>query len=290
MLKSFVTVAEELHFGRAAARLHMAAPPLSKQILQLEAELGLRLFARSTRSVALTPAGEVFFRGARKVLDDAEEARLAAARAARGELGQISVGFAGSAAYGVVPRLIRRFRAEYPEVAVHLRGELTSPRQVDALRVGDLDVGFVRPTPGLTNFDGEVVLRERLTALVPQDHPLADREWIDVGELHDEDFVSYSGSTAVVAAVHATCQRAGFEPRVLHRANESHTVCCLVAAGMGVALVPQAARHLVVDGACLIPVPAEQSETVTLNMVWRPDDASLVVQNFIAMVRHAAEL
>lgn len=280
-LKSFVAVAEELHFGRAAGRLHLAPPALSRQIQQLEAEIGVQLFIRSTRNVTLTPAGAVFLVSAHKVIDGAEEARLSAVRAERGELGRISVGFAGSASHEFIPRAIREFRESYPEVALDLQGELTSPRQVEAIRDGDLDVGFVRPTPGLADLGSRVVVVEQLTALVPHDHRFADRDSIDVADLRDEPFISYSGSTSMAAVVHSTCRRAGFEPHVLNRARESHTVVCLVAAGMGVALVPQAVKHFVSPGARQISIPENQSEIVTLLMVWRPDDASPTVRRFV---------
>jgi DNA-binding transcriptional LysR family regulator len=287
-LRSFVMVAEELHFGRAAERLHIAGPPLSKQIQQLESELGFPLLERSTRRVALTAGGEVFLQRARGLLGDLDDAQSDAARAHRGDTGRLSVGFSGSASYELLPRLLREYRERYPQVEIEPHGEMLSARQLEAVEQGRLDVGFVRGTafaPGITT---RTVWSEPLVALLPAEHPLAARELVQVSELEGSPFVSYWESMLLADAVHNSCRRAGFTPSVVQRAGESYGLACLVAAGFGVALVPRAARHMQLSGVRFVPVPVEQSDPVTLTMAWRRGDRAPATRNFLRLVRAVA--
>lgn len=276
-------VAEELHFSRAAARLHIAGPPLSKQIQQLESELGFPLLERSTRRVALTAGGEVFLERARRVLGDLDAARSDAARAHRGDTGRLSVGFSGSASYELLPNLLRRYRERHPHVEIEPHGEMLSARQLDAIEQGRLDVGFVRATAFAPAISTRTVWSEPLVALLPSDHRLATRGLLQVSELAGEPFVSYWESMLLADAVHSSCRRAGFTPSVVQRAGESYGLACLVAAGFGVGLVPQAARHMQLSGVRFVPVPVEQSEPVTLTLAWRKGDRAPATRNFLRL-------
>lgn len=285
-LHYFVAVAEELHFGRAAERLHMAQPPLSQQIRQLEAELSTRLFARTTRKVELTPAGELFLTRARRILSDVEAATVDARRAERGELGRLSVGFTGSATYELLPSIARVLRDELPDVELELHGEMLTPAQVAALRSGALDVGLLRPpvrSPGLAV---RVIRREPLVVVLPEHHPLAADREIDLSKLRFDRFISYPSDFRSVMhqAVQAACQAAGFELRVAQQVAETPTLVSFVAAGMGVALVPASVQHLRITGAVYRPLQAAQPE-VALAVASRIGDTNPVLEHFLSRVQ-----
>lgn len=284
-LKSFITVAEELHFGRASIKLHIAGPALSKQIQQLEKDLGFPLFERTTRSVKLTAGGMTFLERIRAVLSDVERAQQAGSRADRGETGHLSVGFSGSATYDVLPKVARTFRERYPYVELELGGEMISGRQILAIANGTLDVGFVRAAEIPAPLLGERVATEPLMALVPKAHPLASEEIVHVNQLATEPFISYDSRSSIGQAVEATCEKAGFTPSISHLAAESYAVACLVAAGFGVALVPRGARHLQMPDIVYIPMPEAETEPVHLFMVWHPDNAAPAVRNFLKTSR-----
>jgi DNA-binding transcriptional LysR family regulator len=238
-LRYFVAVAEELHFGRAAARLNIAQPPLSQQIQQLEKELAVTLFMRTRRSVALTDAGSAFLREARRTLAQAEQAVRAAQRAARGETGRIVVGFISSATYTVFTDILRSFAMRHPGVEVVLE-ESTTEQQLRALAEGRIDIGFLRAPVEAAGLTVSTLVREPVIAAVPAFHPLARAQSIALKKLAAEAFISLP--RRMLPGFHdylsAACMRAGFVPRVAHEAHQLQTVISLVAAGMGVALVP----------------------------------------------------
>src|ERR1700754_3252154 len=172
-LRYFRAVAEELHFGRAAQRLHIAQPPLSQQIRQLEGELGVNLLTRSTRKVELTPAGAAYLKRAIAVLDAVDEAGRQARRIAEGIEGYLAIGCVGSATYSVLPRMVRALRDELPHVEIGIRGEMLAPAQLEALRAGDIDIALLRPPVDDAAIRVEVLRRDRLIAALPAEHPLA---------------------------------------------------------------------------------------------------------------------
>ena len=175
-LRYFRAVAEELHFGRAAERLHIAQPPLSQQIRQLERELDVSLFIRSTRKVELTPAGHAYLKRAVAVLDAVDDAGQQARRIALGVEGQLTIGCVGSATYSLLPRLVRALRDELPHVEISVRGEMLAPAQLDALLAGDVDIALLRPPVEDSDIRCELLRRDRLIAALPADHPLASRD------------------------------------------------------------------------------------------------------------------
>lgn len=284
-LRYFVAVAEELHFGRAAARLFIAQPPLSQQIQQLERELGVTLFQRTSRRVQLTPAGEVFLVGVRQTLDDLDAAVQSTQRAARGETGWLGIGFAASATYDLLPAVLHDFREHFPDVALSLM-ELNAVEQSAALRARSIHVGFARPHTDEADAVVEAVLREPFLVALPAAHPLAGRSELSLAVLAGEPFVSFPEKPlpSYAQVVRVVCEGAGFAPHVVQEVREMQTAISLVAAGLGIALLPASVQHLRRDGVvyCSLPDSAPRTE---LAVVTRREDASPALQNFLAIVR-----
>jgi DNA-binding transcriptional LysR family regulator len=249
-LRYFRAVAEELHFGRAAQRLHIAQPPLSQQIRQLERELDVTLFTRSTRRVELTAAGEAYLKRAIAVLDAIDDAGQQARRIASGVEGHLTIGCVGSVTYSVLPRLVRALRDELPHVEISIRGEMLAPAQLDALLAGDIDIALLRPPVENAGILCETLRRDRLVAALPAEHSLARRDLLHIGDLRGEDFIAHAGQGRSVMGglLAAVCADAGFAPRIRHEVSETSTLVTLVAAGLGVAVVPAPTADLDVAG------------------------------------------
>jgi DNA-binding transcriptional LysR family regulator len=284
-LRYFLAVAQEKHFGRAAARLHMAQPPLSQQIRQLEAELGVTLLIRSTRRVELTPAGAVFFDRASKILDSVSgAARDAALAAEEGSVGQLAVGFTGSATYELLPLVARRVQAALPRVTLKLCGELFTGQQEAALEAGELDVGFLRPPVRTSLLEVSVIRSEPLVVVLCEDHPLAGSPEVALADLAGEPFVCYPDDRYSVVhdiALEA-CHRAGFTPRVVQEAKETSTMVAAAAGGVGVALLPASVR-LAVDGAVYRPLVGS-AVRVELAVAHRRGDHNPALRRFLALL------
>jgi LysR family transcriptional regulator, benzoate and cis,cis-muconate-responsive activator of ben and cat genes len=249
LIRYFVAVAEELHFGRAAARLHVAQPGLSQQIQSLERRLGVRLLERTSRQVRLTAAGSLLLTEGRRLLADAERAVDRVQRTGRGEVGRVTVAAIGSATYDVVPRLLRAHRARSPDVELVLR-EMSTPAQVQALRTGEIDVGLLRVPADTADLVVHAVRDDRMALMLPDAHPLAKKSRIPLRALAREPLILFpaaprpSWADTVVAA----CREAGFEPIVAQEAMESATVVSFVAAGVGIAIVPEGLKVLARPG------------------------------------------
>jgi DNA-binding transcriptional LysR family regulator len=288
-LQSFVAVAEELHFGRAADRLHMAQPPLSEHIRQLEAELGVTLLHRTTRRVELAPAGEVLLARAREILASVDHATEDTRRAARGELGRLAVGFTGSSTYALLPALAAAWRSGLPGVVLDLHGELLTPAQIDRLLDRTLDLGLLRPPVRQRELAFEVIRWEPLVAAIPKTHPLAAADAVPLEELSAEPFISYPSHFRSVLhdAIEETCAAHGFLPQIAHEVSETATLVSFVAAGLGVSLVPESTRHMTVDGAVYRPL-AGDTTTVELAVAWRRDDVTPLLERALDIVRSAS--
>lgn len=246
-LRYFVAVAEELHFGRAATRLRVSQSPLSQQIIQLERELGVELLERTKRRVELTAAGVVYLEEARKVLASHARAEEAARRAGRGEAGQLVLGFAGSAAYGVLPALLKASRKRLPELGIELRGEMLSSELVRALEEDGIQVAILlRTSTESPDLAITVVRQEPFVVALPTGHPLTRHRFVDLRDLSAEPFVIFPRRRGAVLhdAVINACHDAGFSPQVVQEATELPTQVSLVAAGMGAALVPASMKNL----------------------------------------------
>jgi DNA-binding transcriptional LysR family regulator len=245
-LAAFVTLAEERHFTRAAGRLHVAQPALTKRIQQLEAALGMPLFARSKRDVRLTAAGEALLEPARAVVSALVALGAKADGVRAGEIGRLRIGFTPSAPHHVLPTLMRSFRRSHPGVECLLT-ETGSDEQIDRLLAGDLDVGILRPPAALPpRLVCRKFLEEPFVAVLPRDHPLASRRAVAITQLSGEPFVLIA--RRIVRAVHdqilAACAGAGFTPSIVQEGTHIHSVAGLVASGLGVSILPASAASL----------------------------------------------
>lgn len=269
-LRCFVAVAEELHFGRAAARLNLTQPPLSRQIQLLEHALDVRLLDRNSRSVQLTRAGHSFLPEARRLLRLAEGAALAARRTATGEEGSVTLGLTAASGYEFLPRLIQTFRAEAPGIDLVLK-EMVSADQLESLTAGQIDVGLVRPSFNRREVASLCVVREPLLLAAPEEHPLATAPQVSIADLDHQPIVAYSPYEAryfydLSATIFA---QAGVTPHYAQHISQIHTILGLVKAGIGLALVPQAALTLGFQGVVLRPIAIASNPIVELHAVWR---------------------
>lgn len=289
-IRGFVAAAEELHFGRAARRLYITQPSLSKRVAKLEEELGVKLFHRTRREVRLTEAGEVFLGGARLVLEDARRATEEARKAARGELGSLEVGFFSPAIYGILPEILRSYHERFPAVRVTLH-EWTSTVQLERLREGKIELGFMRAPVEEEGFLTEHVFVEPVVVALPEDHPQASREVVSAEELADDPFIMvprHKEPNSFDRYV-SICQRAGFSPRITHQGVfEIHAIVGLVATGMGVALVPGSIRNLKRPGLVYRPLKDPEARIGTA-VVRRSAHPSPVLRTFLDTLQGAVD-
>ena len=249
-LRQFIAVAEEQHFGRAAQRLNMAQPPLSQAIKRLEERMGVMLFERTSRKVALTPAGEVLLGEARRLLANAARATRLAHQAAQGLEGRITIGFVSAALYQLLPEALRAFRRRFPEAEIALH-EMTTNEQVEALQRGAIDVGFGHPPLAAPNdLKVRLLVRDPLLAALPRDHILAPNCNLDFGDLAPQPFVLFPArqGPSLHAAIARACHRFGSDLKLVAEVSRIHTQLSLVAGGLGVTLVPASAQSIRVRG------------------------------------------
>jgi DNA-binding transcriptional LysR family regulator len=265
-LRYFVAVAEEGSLTRASERLHIAQQSLSEQIRTLEAQLGVTLFERSNRGVTLTEVGAVLLREARPALAQAERAVEAVRRAASGEQGELRVGFLSSVANHVMPPIVRAFRERHPGIALQTE-DVPIAALVAGLREGRLDAGLSRP-PLVDDLASEVILRERVAAVLPEGHPLAGRDELTLAELADEPWVLTPRASWPPwhRKYDEDFARAGYRPRVVQRGTTPQSLLALVAAGVGVTRLAMSARSLRDGGVAFVPLAGEEAVVV---LVWR---------------------
>lgn len=274
-LRYFVTVARTRHFGQAAEQLHMAQSPLSQAIRQLESQIGATLFHRTTRRVDLTTAGEAFLRDALRILDATDAAVERVGRIGEGRSGFLRVGTTGLAAYKQLPQLARIAARELPGIELRFVPDLLTPASEAALAEHRIDLALLRPPTAGTGVATRLIARERLVLAVPAAHRLAGDEPVGLEELRDEDFVVYGTRDSVVdAATTRACFGAGFLPRRAHEVTETSVMLTLVAAGLGVALLPESVHALRIEGVRYVPVAASDVAAVyvDLALAWRVDD------------------
>ncbi len=285
-LRYFVAVAEELHFSRAAERLHVSQPPLSQQIRKLEEELGVQLLERTRRRVQLTDAGRAVLEEARRTLSQAERVRSVARGAAEGSVGLLRVGFSSSAPYTTLPAILRAFRARSPGVVLNLL-ERSTEEQVGMLAAGALDVGFVRrPIPDAPeSLVVRTILHEPLILALPQEHRLRRQRSIPVRSLAGEPFVLFPRQAAqgLYDEIMALCRRSGFVPRVAQEAVQMQTIVSLVSAGLGVAIVPDSMRRLHREHVSYRPLGAGRVMT-ELAVAYDGNNPSRALQAFLGVV------
>lgn len=287
-LRYFLAVAEELHFTRAAKRLFIGQPPLSQQIRQLEDEVGTQLFVRGTRSVKLTEAGHAFMPHAYSSLNSAKQAVAAARRAALGELGQLRIGFTSSASFNpFVPAIISSFREAYPDMELVLVEQATA-FLIDELEMDTLDVAFLRPSESQRQLmKTHEFLKEPLCVAIPTRHRLSSRRSLRLEELSLDPFVLYprKNGSFLYDSIIAACQSAGFSPRIVQEAPQMGSTVNLVAAGVGVSIVPESMRHLHPEG--VVYVQIEKPVITTSLWVAHLDRGQLSarISNFISHVK-----
>ncbi|MTV37697.1 LysR substrate-binding domain-containing protein [Duganella radicis] len=278
-LRCFVAVAEELHFSRAAERLNMTQPPLSRQIQLLEHSVGAQLLDRSSRIVRLTAAGKAFLPEAARILRMSEEAALMARRVARGEQGSLAIGFTSASGYTLLPEVVRRLRERTPGLALTLK-ELVSVAQVEALDAGQLDIGLMRPA----SLHGELVSlpirTEGMLLAIPADEADSWPQQPTMACLHRRPFIMYSPYEArpFYQMLTARFEQAGVAPDVVEHIGQVHTMLALVSAGIGAALVSEACARLQFDGVVLRRMETEPVSTVC---AYRRDNENPILQLFI---------
>jgi DNA-binding transcriptional LysR family regulator len=286
-LRYFLAVAEELNFTRAAERLGISQPPLTQQVKALEAELGVALLDRSAYRIELTDAGRIFAAEAARILGDARSAMQAARRAATGVTGRVRVGFTESASFNsLVTSTLRSYRSDFPGVEVSLE-EHPSTDLIAALREGRIDAAFVRPpVPTRRGLTLDLLEREPLLVAVPSGHRLAGRQEIDLASLAAETFILYPRAVrpGLADTVVAACETAGFTPKVGQYAPQLSSTINLVAASLGISIVPDSMRCLQAHAVTYVPLRGEPLHAL-LGIAYRTDEGSAVVHNFIDAAR-----
>jgi DNA-binding transcriptional LysR family regulator len=281
-LKSFIVLAERLHFGEAARLLHLSQPALSKQIRQLEDEIGAPLFDRGRHGARLTEVGSLFAEEARRLVRQADAALEQGRRAARGEVGRLAIGF-GFSTVTLVPRVISKFRLRHPGVEIELR-DMSTPEQTDALRAGRINIGFVR-LPAGRGLRQLPVLEDRLALA----SPAPDKKGHKPGGLsgsRDSPFIVLRRGLSLSLHEHIIrlCARYGFHPRVVQEANEYPTVLGLVAAGLGVALVPESQLRTRIEGVTIQRI-GDRAARWQVGAAWRREKGSPLTAEFLGLLR-----
>ena len=281
-LNYFIAVAEERHFGRAAKRLHMAQPPLSQQIRQLEEQLGVRLLNRTTRRVDLTTAGELLLDRGRQIVNDMETLKADVYQVGKGATGVLRVGFSGSATYGVMPQIARLAKQMLPGLSLALNGEMLTPSMEAGLRDGTLDAALLRPPVASQEIDYRVVDQEPLVVAVPSFSALAEDKPVAMHELQDQDFISYAPESVLYRITSDLCRQAGFQPRITQVVGETSTMLAFVAAGGGVAVMPSRVRAFQLDGVAYREI--DNAPPVELAVAWLRGHRSALLHNFLDVV------
>jgi DNA-binding transcriptional LysR family regulator len=271
-IQCFVAVGEELHFGRAAKRMFMTQPPLSRQIRLLEHELQLQLFIRNNRFVHLTPAGAVFLREARRLLSLADNAALAAQRIARGEAGLLHLGFTAGSSYSFLPKMLAQINTSLAHVEIVLH-EMVTSLQFEALHAHTIDAGLLRPSPEIDDFESICVAREPMMLAVPRNHRLATGSMPSIKDLRDEPFITYNPQDGqyFYELIERLFHDANVSPSYVQHISQIHSILALVSARQGIALVPESARALHFD-ATVIRKMKMQPVFAELFLAWKTDN------------------
>ncbi len=287
-LRCFTTVATELNFRRAAERLNMTQPPLSRQIQLLEHHLGVALFTRSTRSVALTAAGRAFFVEAQNLLERAQQAAASAKRFAEGDIGSVTISFVGSAVYEFLPKVITEARLKQPQVKISLE-EMNTYQQHEAMRARRIDLGIVRSPLLQPGFATECLVREPFVLAVPSTHRLATAETVSVSDLDAEPFLMYSHAAypPFNELLTGMFRSARVAPQYVQWLGSSLTILALVNAGMGLALVPRCAASVVFKGVTFRDIDLGEGVQSELHLIWRSDNDNPAFAMLLDAIRGA---
>ncbi|WP_061859700.1 LysR substrate-binding domain-containing protein [Priestia megaterium] len=287
-LKYFKAVAEELHFGKAAARLNIAQPPLSLQIRNLEEELGVSLFHRTKRHVELTKEGKVFLEKVYQLFKSLDESIEAVRMVSRGEIGEIVIGYLASAAYDVLPAIIKQYRKQYPSIHVNLK-QLTSAEQLKALQEGTIHIGIISEPIENKSLNLEIIRKEPMVAALPKEHPLASKtSSIDLIELANDPFIltGRNSNQSHYDGIINSCYDAGFSPNIIQETKEMSTVISLVSAGIGIAIVPASIQLLLQNEVVYRDIRDNKFNTVTA-LVWEDKNQSPIVNALVELVKES---
>jgi DNA-binding transcriptional LysR family regulator len=289
-LRCFTTVATELNFRRAAERLNMTQPPLSRQIQLLEHHLGVALFTRSTRSVALTAAGRAFFVEAQNLLERAQQAAVSAKRFAEGDIGTVSISFVGSAVYEFLPKVIAEARLKQPHVKISL-SEMNTYQQHEALRARRIDLGIARAPLHEPGYDTECLVREPFVLAVPSSHPLASASSVTVADLDQQPFLMYSHSAypPFNELLTGMLRSARVAPQYVQWLGSSLTILALVNAGMGLALVPRCATSVVFKDVVFRDIDLGEGVQSELHLIWGANNDNPAFAMLLDAIRGAAK-
>lgn len=287
-LRCFTTVATELNFRRAAERLNMTQPPLSRQVQLLEHSLGVELFTRSTRSVALTAAGRAFFIEAQNLLERAHQAAASARRFAAGDIGSVSISFVGSAVYEFLPRVIAEARLNQPQVKISL-SEMNTHQQHEALRTRRIDLGIVRQPLLQAGYENECLVREPFVLAIPRQHPLATSKEVGVRDLDGAPFLMYSHAAypPFNELLTGMFRSAGVAPEYVQWLGSSLTILALVNAGMGLALVPRCATNVVFRDVSFREIDLGDGIQSELHLTWRSNNDNPACLMLLEAIRAA---
>jgi DNA-binding transcriptional LysR family regulator len=283
-LRYFVTVAQELHFGRAAARLHITQPALSKQIASMEQALEVQLLARTKRTVQLTPAGQAFFEQAQQLLRQAEAAIQLTQRIDRGEVGELTIGFTETAVHTILPQLVRDFRQKYPNVEINLIA-LATEAQVSALNQGKIDLAFLHPPIDARGIELYPILEETFIAVLPPQHPLLEYDSIPLKAFANESLIVHPRQEGPILydSLVQVCQEAGFQPKIIKESLSLQTRVCLVATGMGITFVSSQLQFLV--GCNVVCRPLENCPIhLKLAAAWRQNPSNSTLRALIKIL------
>jgi DNA-binding transcriptional LysR family regulator len=283
-LQTFLIVVEEMNFGRAAERLHIAQPPLSRQIQRLEKNLGVELFLRTKPQIQLTAAGKVLAVEAKKILKQVDLAVQLTQRASRGEIGQIVIGFEGSSLSDIVPLSIKTYQQQFPEVKIDVQ-EMSTAEQLQALYEERIDIGFIVPQQVNDTLMVKTIREEPLVVAIAQSHPLATQEEIEIQQLQQEHFlVGFRDfRCGLDGEVMKVCHQAGFSPNVVQVTNEMQLILGFVAAQMGVALLPSSIKNIIREGVVYRPL-VSSTVKIALAIAWRKDTPCSTLDNFLQLV------
>lgn len=285
-LRYFIAVAEELHFSKAAEKLHIAQPPLSQQIQQLEAELGVKLFHRKTkRQVQLTEAGKVFLQEAYQLMVQLETAVALTQRTGRGETGKLRIGFTSLVIYDLLPLILRRFREQFLEVEIELL-ELTTSQQEQALRDSLIHVGFAHPPLEDDTLSYECIHKETLVVAMSSTNSLAQTEYISVRSLLSQPLIMFPRYLApgLYDRIMSLFQQTNFSPNITQEAIQMQTIIGLVSAGMGVAITPSSLQNLQRSGVIYRPI-LEEVPLIETAVIWQQDSLTPIVENFLKCIQ-----
>lgn len=284
-LRYFCAVAKELNIGRAAATLHISQPPLTRQIQQLEDELGAQLFKRSVKGMELTDAGRTLYADAKNILALAELATERTRRAAQGLIGRLDVGIFGSGVFDVVPRVLLRFRQAFPDVKVVLH-TLDKAEQVEALRERRITIGFNRVVPKFPGIGTRVVMWEKLVVGLHETNPLAGRKTLSLRDLADQAFVLFPSVARPNFSdfIINQCQKHGFTPRVEQVVGDAVTGVALVASGFGSCVVPESVMAFQASGVVYLPLEESPPIMLDVSCLYREDDDSVVLRALLQII------